>query len=42
VFLGSTAGNMGLGLVRVAKARGYKTVIVIPEIQSQEEKDMLT
>jgi cysteine synthase A len=42
VFLGSTAGNMGLGLVRVANARRYKTVIVIPETQSQEEKDMLT
>ncbi len=42
MILGSAAGYMGLGLVRVANARGYKAVIVIPETQSQEEKDMLT
>ena len=36
-----TAGNTGIGLALVAAARGYKTVIVIPETQSQEKKDML-
>jgi cysteine synthase A len=36
-----TAGNTGIGLALVANARGYKTVIVIPETQSQEKKDML-
>ena len=37
----STAGNTGIGLVLVANARGYRTLIVIPETQSQEKKDML-
>ena len=37
----STAGNSGIGLAMVAKARGYRTRIVIPETQSQEKKDML-
>jgi cysteine synthase A len=37
----STAGNTGIGLAVVANARGYRTVIVIPETQSQEKKDML-
>jgi cysteine synthase len=36
-----TAGNTGIGLVLVANARGYRTLIVIPETQSQEKKDML-
>ncbi len=36
-----TAGNTGIGLALVADARGYRTVIVIPETQSQEKKDML-
>ena len=36
-----TAGNTGIGLALVANARGYKTVIVIPETQSEEKKDML-
>ncbi len=36
-----TAGNTGIGLALVANARGYKTVIVIPETQTQEKKDML-
>src|SRR3569833_134637 len=31
----STAGNTGIGLALVANARGYRTVIVIPETQSQ-------
>jgi len=37
----STAGNTGIGLVLVANARGYRTLIVIPETQSQEKKDTL-
>src|SRR5205807_5834674 len=37
----STAGNTGIGLALVAAARGYRTIIVIPETQSQEKKDML-
>jgi len=37
----ATAGNTGIGLAVVASARGYRTMIVIPETQSQEKKDML-
>jgi cysteine synthase A len=37
----STAGNTGIGLAVVANARGYRTLIVIPNTQSQEKKDML-
>lgn len=36
-----TAGNTGIGLALVGNARGYRTVIVIPETQSQEKKDFL-
>ena len=36
-----TAGNTGIGLALVGNALGFKTVIVIPETQSQEKKDML-
>ena len=36
-----TAGNTGIGLALVGRARGYRTRIVIPETQSQEKKDML-
>jgi cysteine synthase A len=36
-----TAGNTGIGLAMVANALGFKTVIVIPETQSQEKKDAL-
>ena len=36
-----TAGNTGIGLALVANARGYRTVIVIPDTQSQEKKDTL-
>ncbi|MEE8505323.1 MAG: cysteine synthase A [Kiloniellales bacterium] len=36
-----TAGNTGIGLALVARARGYRTIIVIPDTQSQEKKDML-
>jgi cysteine synthase len=37
----ATAGNTGIGLALVASARGYRTLIVIPETQSREKKDML-
>jgi cysteine synthase len=37
----ATAGNTGIGLALVANARGYRTLIVIPQTQSQEKKDML-
>ena len=36
-----TAGNTGIGLALVANSLGYRTVIVIPDTQSQEKKDML-
>ena len=36
-----TAGNTGIGLALVGNAMGFKSVIVIPETQSQEKKDML-
>lgn len=36
-----TAGNTGIGLALVGASMGYKTVIVIPETQSEEKKDML-
>lgn len=36
-----TAGNTGIGLALVGNALGYKTIIVMPETQSQEKKDML-
>ena len=41
VIVEGTAGNTGIGLAVVANARGYRTVIVIPETQSQEKKDVL-
>ena len=41
VIVEGTAGNTGIGLALVGNARGYRTVIVIPETQSQEKKDML-
>ncbi|HEX7200100.1 MAG TPA: cysteine synthase A, partial [Dongiaceae bacterium] len=41
IIVEGTAGNTGIGLALVANARGYRTVIVIPETQSQEKKDML-
>src|SRR5439155_2467207 len=37
----ATAGNTGIGLALVASARGYRSLIVIPDTQSQEKKDML-
>jgi cysteine synthase A len=36
-----TAGNTGIGLALVGNARGYRTLIVIPQTQSREKKDML-
>ena len=36
-----TAGNTGIGLALVGASMGFKTVIVIPDTQSQEKKDML-
>jgi cysteine synthase A len=41
VIVEGTAGNTGIGLALVANALGYRTVIVIPDTQSQEKKDML-
>ena len=41
VIVEGTAGNTGIGLALVGNARGYRTVIVMPNTQSQEKKDML-
>ena len=41
VIVEGTAGNTGIGLALVGNAMGFRTVIVIPETQSQEKKDML-
>src|SRR5690606_22644193 len=41
VIVEGTAGNTGIGLALVDQALGYRTVIVIPETQSQEKKDAL-
>ena len=41
VIVEGTAGNTGIGLALVGNARGYRTVIVIPETQSEEKKQML-
>ena len=41
VVVEGTAGNTGIGLALVANALGFRTVIVIPNTQSQEKKDML-
>lgn len=41
VIVEGTAGNTGIGLTMVAKTLGYRTVIVIPETQSEEKKDAL-
>ena len=41
VIVEGTAGNTGIGLGLVGNALGYRTVIVMPETQSQEKKDML-
>lgn len=41
IIVEGTAGNTGIGLALVGNALGYRTVIVIPETQSEEKKDML-
>ena len=41
VIVEGTAGNTGIGLALVGNARGYRTVIVMPNTQSQEKKDVL-
>ena len=41
VIVEGTAGNTGIGLALVANAMGFRSVIVIPDTQSQEKKDML-
>ncbi|MGB8364521.1 MAG: cysteine synthase A [Rhizomicrobium sp.] len=41
VIVEGTAGNTGIGLAVVGNALGFRTVIVIPDTQSQEKKDML-
>jgi cysteine synthase A len=41
VIVEGTAGNTGIGLSLVGNALGYRSVIVMPETQSQEKKDML-
>jgi cysteine synthase A len=41
VVVEGTAGNTGIGLALVGNALGFRSVIVIPETQSQEKKDML-
>src|SRR3569623_392744 len=41
LVVASPAGNTGIGLAVVASARGYRTLILIPDTQSQEKKDML-
>ena len=41
IIVEGTAGNTGIGLALVGSASGYKTIIVIPDTQAQEKKDML-
>jgi cysteine synthase len=41
VIVEGTAGNTGIGIAMVASALGYRAVIVIPDTQTQEKKDML-
>src|SRR5258707_182702 len=41
VIVEGTAGNVGIGIALVANARGYRSVIVMPDTQSQEKQDML-
>src|SRR5947209_16822820 len=41
VIVEGTAGNTGIGLALVGNAMGFRSVIVIPETQSQEKKDTL-
>jgi len=41
IIVEGTAGNTGIGLTMVGNAKGYRSVIVLPETQSQEKKDLL-
>ena len=41
IIVEGTAGNTGIGLAMVGNARGYRTVITIPETQAREKKDAL-
>ena len=41
VIVEGTAGNTGIGLALIGNAKGYRTVVVIPQTQSQEKKDLL-
>ena len=41
VIVEGTAGDTGIGIAMVASALGYRAVIVIPDTQAQEKKDML-
>src|SRR6187397_436125 len=41
VIVEGTAGNTGIGLALVANAKGYRTIIVMPETQSKEKMDTL-
>lgn len=41
VIVEGTAGNTGIGLALVGNAMGFRTIIVMPETQSQEKKDMI-
>ncbi len=41
IIVEGTAGNTGIGLTMVGNAKGYSSVIVMPETQSQEKKDVL-
>ncbi|MBM3506904.1 MAG: cysteine synthase A [Alphaproteobacteria bacterium] len=41
VIVEGTAGNTGIGLAHVGRALGYRAVIVIPETQSKEKKDLI-
>ncbi|KAL3698791.1 hypothetical protein R1sor_012867 [Riccia sorocarpa] len=41
IIVEGTVGNTGIGLALVGNPKGYKSVIVIPETQNQEKKDML-
>ncbi|NCF48021.1 MAG: cysteine synthase A [Bacteroidetes bacterium] len=41
IIVEGTAGNTGIGLTMVGNAKGYKSIIVMPETQSQEKKDAL-
>jgi len=41
IIVEGTAGNTGIGLALLANARGYRTIIVIPDTQSQEKMELL-